>query len=191
MTKALLVIDFINEIVDVKGKLAGKGYATFVQKAATFESLNKAIGFFRDSNNPVIFVRLGFDASYANQPKTSPVFGKANQFGILKSGEWSTQFHASIDYRDSDVTIQKQRVSAFYGTSLESMLRNLGVSSLFIAGVATDLAVEATARDAHDRDFTVTVVADACAAASTEDHEKSLRFFSKIGSVTTVDELTL
>lgn len=189
MKSALLVIDFINEIVDQNGKLAGKGYAAFVEKAATFDHLNKAIGIFREKECPVVFVRLGFDHLYANQPKSSPIFGKANEFGILKAGEWSTKFHSSIDYRDSDLTIQKSRVSAFYDTPLATMLRNMGVSHVFIAGVATDLAVEAAARDAHDRDFAVTVVSDACAAATIEDHEESLRFFPKIGSVVTASEI--
>lgn len=191
MKNALLVIDFVNEIVDQKGKLAGKGYAAFVEKSATFDHLNKAIGIFREKGCLVVFIRLGFDHLYANQPKSSPVFGKANEFGILKTGEWSTQFHPLINCQDSDLTIQKSRISAFYDTPLASMLRNMGVSHVFIAGVATDLAVEATARDAHDRDFIVTVVSDACAAATIEDHEKSLRFFPKIGSVVTANEIKL
>jgi nicotinamidase-related amidase len=191
MKNALIVIDFINEIVDLKGKLVGKGYGAFIEKASTFEHLNKAIGIFRENESPVIFVRLGFDQAYTNQPKLSPVFGKANEFGILKTNDWSTQFHASVSYQDSDITIQKSRVSAFYDTPLASMLRNIGVTHVFIAGVATDLAVEAAARDAHDRDFIVTVVSDACAAATIEDHEKSLRFFPKIGSVVTADEIKL
>ena len=189
MTKALLVIDFINEIVDQNGKLAGKGYASFVQQESTFAHLNKAIRLFREKDHPVIFVRLGFDSSYSNQPKTSPVFGKAHDFGILKSDEWSTRLHTSVDHRDTDLVIQKQRVSAFYDTPLASTLRNLGVSDLYIAGVATDLAVEAAARDAHDRDFKVTIISDACAAATMEDHENTLRFLSKIGTVIKVDDL--
>ena len=191
MNSALLVIDFINEIVDQKGKLAGKGYAAFIEKAATFDHLNKAIDIFREKGCPVVFVRLGFDHSYANQPKSSPVFGRANEFGIFKTSEWSTEFHSSVNYHDSGLIIQKSRVSAFYDTPLASMLRNMGTSHIFIAGVATDLAVEAAARDAHDRDFIVTVVSDACAAATIEDHEKSLRFFPKIGSVVTANEIKL
>lgn len=189
MNSALLVIDFVNEIIDQKGKLAGKGYVAFIEKADTFDHLNHAIGIFREKGCPIVFIRLGFDHSYANQPKSSPVFGKANEFSIFKTGEWSTQFHSSVDYRDSDLTIQKSRVSAFYDTPLATMLRNMGVSNIFIAGVATDLAVEAAARDAHDRDFMVTVVSDACAAATIEDHEKSLRFFPKIGSVVSASEI--
>ena len=146
---------------------------------------------FRERDFPIVFLRLAFDHSYANQPKLSPVFGKANEFGILKANEWSTEFHASVDFRHSDLVIQKQRVSAFYDTALATLLRNMGVSHVFITGVATDLAVEAAARDAHDRDFSVTVIADACAAATEQDHARSLLFLPKIGSVMTVDELQL
>ena len=191
MKSALIVIDFINEIVDPKGKLAGKGYATFIEQASTFKHLNNAIHAFRQKKSPVIFVRLGYDHQYSDQPKLSPVFGKADEFGILKTGEWSTQFHPSIDYKNTDVTIQKTRVSAFYGTSLLNTLQEMCITNLYIAGVATDLAVESAARDAHDRDFLVSVIADACAAATIEDHEKSLRFLPKIGTVLTSTEINL
>ncbi len=189
MEKALLVIDFINEIVDGKGKLAAKGYAASIKKAATIARLNKAIRLFRENGMPVIFVRLAFDPSYANQPKASPVYGKAHEYGILKAGDWSTAFHPSVDYRKNDIVVEKQRVSAFYGTPLADLLRDMGVTHVCIAGVATDLAVEAAARDAHDRDFAVTVLADACAAASEREHEGSLLFLPKIGSVVAVEEL--
>ncbi|MFA6039419.1 MAG: isochorismatase family cysteine hydrolase [Candidatus Peribacteraceae bacterium] len=190
-TKALLVIDFINEVVDERGKLAAKGYADFINKAATFDKLNTAIAIFRKKELPVIFVRLAFDPSYANQPKSSPLFGKAHEYGILKAGDWSTAFHPSIDFRTNDLVMERQRVSAFHGTPLADLLREKSVTHVFIAGVATDLAVEATARDAHDNDFIVTVVADACAAASQQDHEKSLQFLPKIAWVVTVDSMEL
>ena len=69
MKNALIVIDFINEIVDSKGKLVGKGYGAFIEKASTFNHLNKAISIFRENGSSVVFVRLGFDHLYANQPK--------------------------------------------------------------------------------------------------------------------------
>lgn len=182
--RALLVVDVINEIVGASGKLAAKGYANFIAKHDTFDRLNAAIDAFRQAGDIVIFVRLAFDPSYSNQPKGSPLFGRAHELGILADGTWSTEINEAVDYRlGEDLDIVKRRVSAFYGTHLTSLLRREGVTDVYIAGVATDLAVEATARGAHDADFAVTIVADACAAASGEDHAHSLRTLSKIAQI--------
>lgn len=189
MTRALLVIDFINEIVDPGGKLAGKGYADFIAKHDTFDHLNAAIGAFRAAGDPVIFVRLAFDPSYSDQPKGSPVFGGAHKFGILADGTWSTEISEAVDYRSGDKVIVKNRVSAFHGTGLVEQLRAAGVTDVYIAGVATDLAVEAAARSAHDNDFTVHVVSDACAAANQADHDKSLHVLPKFAQLCTANDL--
>ena len=191
MKQALLIIDFINEIVDEKGKLAGKGYAAFIEKSDTFEKVNLVIEEFRKKGLPLVFVNLAFDQAYSNQPKGSPLFGRAHEFGILQRGTWSTQVHAAVDRREDDLIMVKTRVSAFYNTGLTQVLHNLGVTDLFIIGVATDLAVEASARDAHDRDFKVTVITDACAAANEDDHKNSLRTLSKIAALVNVAELNL
>lgn len=190
MKKALLVIDFINEIVDTNGKLAAKGYATFISEHKTFDSLNTAVSVFRKAGNPIIFVRLAFDPSYSNQPKTSPVFGKAHEFGILADGTWSTEINSAVDYRkNDDKVIVKARVSAFHDTGLSELLRNEDVSEVYIAGVATDLAVEAAARSAHDNDFAVRIVTDACAAANQTDHDKSLHVLPKFAQLLTTADL--
>jgi len=189
--KTLLVIDFINEIVDEKGKLSGKGYVSFIRENGTFEKLNEAIAKFRTANLPIIFVRLAFKDDYSDQPKSSPVFGKAHEFGILSDGTWSTEVHTSVDKKDSDTVIVKNRVSAFHNTGLTKMLRDKGVTDVYICAVATDLAGEAAARSAHDDDFRVTVISDACAAANSADHQKSLSFLPKIATVTSVADLNL
>jgi nicotinamidase-related amidase len=189
MKKALLVIDFINEIVDKTGKLAAKGYADFITEHKTFERLNTAINTFRQTETPIIFVRLAFKPSYNNQPKASPVFGKAHEFGILADGTWSTEINDAVDYREGDEIVVKTRVSAFHETGLTELLRNKGVTEVYITGVATDLAVEAAARSAHDNDFTVKVITDACAAANQNDHDKSLQVLPKFSQLVTIADL--
>jgi len=188
--RALLVIDIINEIVDPDGKLAAKGYADFIRSKGTIRQLNDGIRKFRREGAPVIFVRLAFSPTYADHPSASPIFGGARDAGILADNTWSTTIHQTVDYRsDTDLVVVKNRVSAFHGTGLAQTLRNLGVTDIYIAGVATDLAVEAAARAAHDEDFTVYVVADACAAATADDHDRALHSLSKIAQRTTVRDL--
>jgi biuret amidohydrolase len=85
--------------------------------------------------------------------------------------------------------VTKPRVSAFYGTNLESILRARRIERLVVAGVSTAWAVQSTVRDAHDRDYQVVVVEDACAAADQPEHEASMKLLGLIASVVKVEDL--
>ncbi len=188
--KSIVIIDFINEIIDSKGKLAGKGYAAFDAKHGTLDNVKKLQEFGRRNHIPILFVRVGFSSSYVEHPENSPLFGGAKKFGALQLGTSATEFHPKVAPISGETIITKHRVSAFYGTSLELILKNLQVKEVLLAGVATDLAVQAAARDAHDRDFAVTVVSDCCAAANEEDHELSIKTIAKIAKIITLSDLT-
>lgn len=180
---ALVLIDFINEIVDEKGKFAGKGYPAFVKAHNVLENVNAAITKARARKVPIIFVRVGFSPDYREWPESSPLFGAAKKFGALQLGAWATEIHESLDKRDTDFLVTKHRVSAFYATSLEAILSTLKVDTLFLGGVATDLAVQSAAREAHDRDYRVVVLEDLCGAGSDEDHAQALRLLAKVAAV--------
>lgn len=183
MTTALVCIDFINEIVDASGKLAGKGYSAFVQKHGTLEKLARKQAEVRGGRGRVIHVHLGFAQDYADHPAKSPLLGGARAGGILKLGTPSTAIQSSVAPQSPDIVLVKKRISAFYGTGLDLLLRTIGCDHLIIAGVATDLAVQSAARDAHDRDFPVEIAAECCAAASDEDHEIALKNLGKFARI--------
>ncbi|MCP3803750.1 cysteine hydrolase [Allokutzneria sp. A3M-2-11 16] len=72
---------------------------------------------------------------------------------------------------DEDVVVLKRRASAFAGTDLDLVLRARGVDTLAIAGVATSAMVAATAYDAADRGYRVTVLRDGCADGDQAMHD--------------------
>lgn len=188
---ALVCVDFINEIISPSGKLSGKGYYDYSVRHDVLDRVRAAQDLFRSRDMPVIHVRVGFSANYLDKPDGSPLFGKADQFGALSLGAEGTQFLDPIAPLDDEIVITKHRVSAFYGTGLDSLLRNRGIRRVFLSGVATDLAVESAARDAHDRDYLVTVISDCCAAASDADHARSLESIAKIASVSMLDGIEI
>lgn len=189
MAQALLVIDYINEIADSKGKIAQKGYSAYMEHHFTLNRVNTLIRHAREKNIPIIFVRVGFEPDYSNCPTSSPLFSIAKAAGVLKLGSWSTEFHENLQIKEGDTVITKHRVSPFFNTLLDIHLGDMNIDTLYIAGVATDLAVESTARDAHDRDYTVIVVEDCCAAANDEEHLEACKTISKIATLVKVDEL--
>lgn len=184
---ALLVLDFINDIVHPNGKIAGS--AAFIKEHAVIENANKVISFARFNNIPVIFVKVGFSANYLECPERSPIFGGAKQKNALKLNEWGTEFHELLDVQPNDMIITKHRVSAFYATDLEAVLRPNHIDTLLITGVSTDMAVQTTAREAHDRDYKVIIVADACASGSAEIHESALKLLQRVATIINTSDL--
>ncbi len=182
--KAFIIIDYINEITHEKWKLSTKGYYNFIQENNTFEKINAKIQEARSNNDLIIFVKLAFDTKYYNQPKESPLFGKAKAFGILQEESWGTEINDHLDFRkDTDIIVVKNRVNAFYQTNLNLILQNNNIKDIEVCGVATDLAVSSFVRDAHDRDYNVTILEQCCAAATYEDHKNSIAILSKLATI--------
>ena len=83
-----------------------------------------------------------------------------------------------------DPILRKTTLGAFASTGIDHLLRSLGREHLFFAGVSTNMCVDTTAREAADRGYAVTLVADACAATHEGLHDAALqnfqRFFGRV-----------
>jgi ureidoacrylate peracid hydrolase len=78
----------------------------------------------------------------------------------------------------TDVVVEKRMMSGFFGSDLDFTLRQMGVQSLIVVGVATVGCVLKTAMDALELGYEVMVPADCCATPfSTEYHEMALKIF--------------
>jgi nicotinamidase-related amidase len=117
------------------------------------------------------------------------MFGQAHTLGALELGTKGTEFHSDLDVQPTDLVIIKPRISAFYCTSLEAALRANRIQRVVLAGVSSVWAVQATARDAHDRDYEVFVLDEACAALNEKQHQDSMETLSVIAKVIHLSDL--
>jgi nicotinamidase-related amidase len=184
---ALLVIDFINDIVHSDGKIAGS--AAYIKKYKVIEHANKAIAAAREQKIPIFFVKVGFSSNYLECPMHSPLFRRAKEFKALQLNSWGTEFHETLNFQSSDNVIVKHRVSAFYATDLETYLRANQIQKLYLCGVSTDMTIQTTAREAHDRDYKVAVIKDACGAMTEELHENTIKSLERIAMISTTEQL--
>ncbi|GEM_PF-126906 len=179
MNKALLVMDYMNELIHPEGKFKARGYVQFENEHQTLTNVIDAVKHAREKGFLIIYVKFGFTEDYKDLPKNSPLFAKAKEFKAVLLDTWATEFHACLDVRKEDKIIVKQRISPFYGTDLDAYLRTHEVDELLLCGVSTDLVVQSCARDAHDRDYKVIILADCCVAGNKADHENSLETLKK------------
>lgn len=93
---------------------------------------------------------------------------------------------------DGEYVVPKRRYSAFFATDLELLLRGKGIEHLFICGGMTDICVHFTAVDAHQRNYHIHVLKEACHTHSPEDVAQAaldnIEYF-QTGSVISVNDL--
>lgn len=123
------------------------------------------------------------------QPKNSPIFGQIHKHSALKIGDFGTEFVEALDVQKTDFVLLKPRISPFYATHLNAVLRANNVAELIVAGVSTAWAIHSTICDAHDRDYQVTVIEDACAASNKEEHDNAIKTLSRVATVLNSKEL--
>jgi ureidoacrylate peracid hydrolase len=127
----------------------------------------------RTAGLTVIMLKNGWDPELksAGGP-TSPNWHKSNPLKtmrarpelkgkILTHGSWDYEFVDELKPAPSDIVVPKARYSGFCGTALDNILRARDVRHLLFAGIATNVCVESTIRDAYHREFFCLLVADA------------------------------
>lgn len=83
---------------------------------------------------------------------------------FFRPGTKGSEIHGSVLPIAGEPVMEKSRPNSFIGTDLETTLREAGIEHLILCGAMSQMCIDATARAAVDLGFTVTVVADACAA---------------------------
>ncbi|QLS59448.1 cysteine hydrolase family protein [Klebsiella variicola] len=105
---------------------------------------------------------------------------QAPRFNTLPDG--FSDIVPELEAKPDDIYITKHSWGAFATTDLEMLLREAGVTQVIITGVATGTGVEATARQAYEAGFNVTIAVDAITDVRPEAHEYSIRnVFPRLG----------
>ena len=113
------------------------------------------------------------------------------RYETMDTGHEGHKLWAELDARPEDAQIVKKRFSAFIqgSSDIEAYLRARDIDKLLIGGTATQVCCESSARDAMMLNFNVTMVPDALATYTDEEHGATLRtFYSIFGDVQTIDE---
>lgn len=184
-----LVLDMMNDLVHADGPNGKAAYGEQVRARGIVARTRTAIDKARAAGVPVGFVRVGFSPDYRECPPASPIFSNARKNGIFKLGQWGTETHPDLGQRPEDFDIVKHRVSPFYATSLEAILRARGISRIYCSGISTNAVVQACVREGHDRDYEMRVLEDCCAGLSAEEHDIAVKSFQRFCQLATSDDV--
>jgi nicotinamidase-related amidase len=141
----------------------------------------------REKGGPVVYVRVDMGNVLqlpvdrpSRDPNAPPLPPSASEL-IPEAG-----------FQNGDLLITKRHWGAFAGTELEQALKQRGVDTIVLTGIATNVGVESTARQGTGLGFAFVIVEDACSARDAEDHRMSFdRIFPRLARVRTTDEVIL
>ena len=170
-----LVLDMENDLVHADGPNGKAAYGEQVRGRGILDNTRRALDKARAAGVLIGFVRVGFSPDYRECPPNSPIFSGARKNGIFKLGEWGTEVHPDLGQQPGDFDIVKHRVSPFYATNLEAILRAHGVKRIYCSGISTNAVVQATVREGHDRDYEMVVLEDCCCGVSAEEHDNAIK----------------
>jgi ureidoacrylate peracid hydrolase len=172
--EALLIIDMQRGFCDPKGSMARMGFDVG-PCAAAIEPCRALIGAARAAGTPIFYTRYVYRADYADGGfLVNELIPALKESGCVAEGSWDAELVPELTPQSGDYVIDKNRFSAFYGTRLEPFLRSLGIQTLIVGGVTTNMCVETTVRDASQRDYRVYVVRQATGEVDPARHESAL-----------------
>jgi len=145
--------------------------------ASIINNTRKALSKARENNIPVIYVVVGFRPGFPEISANNKGFSAAKErFASVDSNDF-IKIHPDVAPAEGEVTVIKRRVSAFTGSDLEVMLRAYGIQHMVLCGISTSGVVLSTVREAADKDYRLTVLADCC---SDPDEEVNRLLITKV-----------
>jgi len=141
---------------------------------------------FRRAHREVVFTRHGAllgdgrDMIWRRRQRDSEALEQTSRPTLWAKGSPEHEIIAELTPLANELVIDKNASSPFNGTGIDQLLRNLGLETLVMAGMATDMCIETTARDAADRGYNVIVVEDASATFFPEHHRAGLSALARV-----------
>jgi len=161
---ALLMVDFAQAYFVEESPL-------YAEAPQALECASLLLNWARRHAVTIVHTRVEYDAQGING---GHFFRKVPALRVFCAGNPLGDFAPAVRLLPNELVVTKQYASAFFGTSLASTLRTLGVDCVLIAGMSTSGCVRATALDTIQNGFIPIVVADACGDRHAAPHDASL-----------------
>jgi nicotinamidase-related amidase len=127
---------------------------------------------FREAGRPVVHCTIVPRADYAGFVANCLLLGSLKKRGAIVEGSPAAEIHPMLKPQEGDLVVRRMHgLTPFHGTELEPILRNLGVRTVVVTGVSTNVGIPGACLEAVNRGFQVVVPEDCTAGAWAEAHE--------------------
>lgn len=187
---ALCIVEMQNDMVhesNIEKRGIGGVLAAQVQKRGVLAKLQAVIAAARARQVPILYINFCLKPGF---PRPNTLLHRRSQREpTLVEGTWGVHIHEALAARPEDFVLERTvGIDGSYGTQLYPVLRQLKRTTMLMAGVSTNLAVEGIVRASVNRGFDMVVIEDCCASYPNEWHRFSIEnIMPLIATVATSD----
>jgi nicotinamidase-related amidase len=172
-------------VIDLQKGIVGRPTVPYTAEAVVANAAALAAAF-RANGMPVFLVRVTPSPDWKDALRP---LADAAMPAQTPPPDWA-EIVPEMGPKQGDFVITKRQWGAFYGTDLDLQLRRRGLTAIVLCGIATEVGVESTARDAYERGYQQVFVRDAMAGLNAESHANAIeRIFPRIGRVRGTKEI--
>lgn len=173
---ALLIVDLQNDNLSKGGKFETSGAVEHAEKQNVVENIRSIADKAREVGMPVFHNLFVVEKGAKGIGDRAPIFRAIAEVGSIVRGTWGAAPVDGMEPQEGDFVIEKSRMSSFNGTPLDTLLRGLGIETIIVTGVWTNMAVEHTCRDGADNGYNVVIATDGTSSINDEWQEAALNY---------------
>ena len=197
-TSALIIVDMQNDFLHPDGDFAHS--AREIPEAridmpflmGTVHHVQRLADAFRDSRRPLVYIALALKPDYSDAQ--FPYW----RLGLISGGNrthcvegtWGARIIDELQPQEGEHLVVKKGFGGFSNTPLDTILRNLGVTTCVVCGVTTCVCVSTTVRGGVEHNYRMILVGDAVADVHRDTHDAELKTMARVfADVKTTDEV--
>jgi ureidoacrylate peracid hydrolase len=195
---ALIIVDMQNDFVHPDG-----GFACVAREnpaagidmpflMGTIPHVQRLADAFREAGRPVIYIAhvVKPDYSDAQFPYWRLGLAPGGNRTFIVEGTWGAQIVDDLKPEEGEHLVVKKGFGGFSNTPLDTILRNMGVTTCVVSGVTTCVCVSTTVRGGVEHNYRMILVEDAVAEVSRDTHEAELKTMARVfAEVKTTDDV--
>ena len=187
---ALIIQDMQNDVIIEGGAFADSGSPVHARQQNVVANSMRLADACRAAGVKVIHVWFLCPPGHPNIKQNSPLTEGLVGANALVRDTWGGAPVNGLEAKQGDIVVEKQSMSGWHNTRLESELERAGIETIINTGAWTNMSVEHTARTGADKGYEIILPEDACSTMNAEWHQASLGFgMSNVAEITSVDDV--
>ncbi len=170
---AVLAVHWQVDAVKPEGIL-GPTFAAMVADTGVIARTVSVVAAARAAGMPIIHVRVCYWPGHADLVRNNALFNAVAEKNGFVRGTRGAQFIEELQPAERDFVVEHSRISSFHGSDLVSVLAARNIETIVVTGIATNVAVDHTVRDAVQLGYNVILLEDCCCSSSKAHHEAAL-----------------
>ena len=171
---ALVVVDMQNDFCAENGYIHNAQSVDMSANKPLAARIGKMVEAAREIGVMVVWIKAIYDHDLLPAPMLTKMLAKGKGAVCCASGSWGADFY-EIGPIEGEQVVEKRCYSAFHNTQMDDILRRRGIKSLVMTGVATNVCVESTLREAFFHGYYIVMPPDCVGSANLPLHEATIK----------------